>query len=44
METETKPKRQGPLSLYPVKFEDAVKALARAKPEPKMSTKPKKKP
>jgi hypothetical protein len=37
METETKmrPKRNGPLSLYPVKFQDALRALAKAKPEPK---------
>jgi hypothetical protein len=27
------------LSLYPMKFEDAVKAIAKAKPEPKKSIK-----
>ena len=37
METETKarPPRNGRLSLYPLKFEDALRALAKAKPETK---------
>lgn len=39
MKTETKrprPKHYEPkLSLYPMKFEDAVKAIAKAKPEPR---------
>ena len=37
METETKarPPRNGRLSLYPLKFEDALRALAKAKPEGK---------
>lgn len=31
-----KPRHYEPkLSLYPMKFEDAVKAIAKAKPEPK---------
>jgi len=34
METKTRP-RNGRLSLYPLKFEDALRALAKAKPEPK---------
>jgi hypothetical protein len=42
----TKPKRpirdrpnNGPLSLHPLKFEDAVSALLKAKPEPKQPKK-----
>ena len=37
METGTKTRRprNGRLSLYPLKFEDALRALAKAKPEPK---------
>jgi len=34
METH-KPKRNGRLSLYPMKFEDALRAIAKVKPEPK---------
>jgi hypothetical protein len=32
-ETKTRPPRNGRLSLYPLKFEDALRALAKAKPE-----------
>jgi hypothetical protein len=34
------PKRhyESKLTLYPMKFEDAVKAIAKAKPEPKKQT------
>ena len=37
METGTKTRRprNGRLSLYPLKFEDALRALAKAKPETK---------
>lgn len=43
METETKtcPKRNGKLSLYPLKFQDALRALAKAKPEVKKPKSPK---
>ena len=34
-----KPKRNGRLSLYPMKFEDAIRAIAKVNPEPR---KPKK--
>jgi hypothetical protein len=38
METK-KPRHYEPkLSLHPMKFEDAVKAIAKAKPEPKKHT------
>jgi len=35
IETKTRRSRNGKLSLYPLKFEDALLALAKAKPEPK---------
>jgi hypothetical protein len=34
-ETKTRPKRNGRLSLYPMKFEDAVKAIGKVRPESK---------
>jgi hypothetical protein len=34
-ETKTRPPRNGRLSLYPLKFEDALRALAKVKPEGK---------
>ena len=40
METP-KPKRLGRLSLYPMKLEDAIRALAKVKPEPKRPKKSK---
>jgi hypothetical protein len=38
METKKSRHYEPKLSLYPMKFEDAVKAIAKAKPEPKKQT------